>query len=409
MTDTKTKIETSRADLYDSADLVRHEYEVDGSEEKKILATLAERTDVEAERIRRYLAYSDLARNLESPISEIIKKLLTLPTFKKFDDIHIPEIVPAAESFDLFGFPADHPTRSHSDTYYADDKNILKTHTTVMWYYYLNLPDVKKRITEDKDLGAVCYGKVYRKDEIDRNHMNIFHQIDGLYLCPKEKHVITQQDLKDVLTEVALSVFGEKTKYRFNDDEFPFTYNSLEMEVDKGSVDGGSGKEEWVEVLGAGIVQPTVLEKLGVDSQNYNGWAFGFGLERLAIISMELPDIRLLWSQDARVKKQLHMGQKFVEVSKYPPIVRDISFIVKNDFVPNNYFDLVRDIAGDMAEEVELVDKYENATKFGEGFVSYAYRITYRALDRTLVSAEIDELHKKLEDATAKTFDAKIR
>jgi len=400
--DTKTK-------LYDSADLARHEYEVDGGEEKKILATLSARTDVEAERIRRYLAYSDLARNPESPLSEIIKKLLTLPTFRKFDDIHIPEIVPATESFDLFDFPADHPARSRSDTYYVDEKNILKTHTTVMWYYYLNLPDVKKRIAENKNLGVVSYGKVYRKDEIDRHHMNIFHQIDGLYLCPKEKHVITQQDLKDVLIEVAQGIFGEKIKYRFNPDTFPYTWDSLEMEVNKNSVDGGSGKEEWVEVLGAGIVQPTVLEKLGVDSSKYNGWAFGFGLERLAIISMELPDIRLLWSSDLRVKKQLKMGQKFVEVSKYPPVVRDISFVVKNDFVPNNYFDLVRDIAGDLAEEVELLDKYENATKFGEGNVSYAYRITYRSLDRTLKADEISALHKKLEETTAKIFGAKIR
>jgi phenylalanyl-tRNA synthetase alpha chain len=400
--DTKTK-------LYDSADLVRHEYEVNDTEEKKLLATLATRTDVEAERIRRYLAYSDLARNPQSPLSEIIKKMLTLPTFKRFDDIHIPEIVPATESFDLFDFPADHPARSKSDTYYVDDKNILKTHTTVMWYYYLNLPEIKKRIAKNKNIGVVCYGKVYRKDEIDRHHMNIFHQVDGLYICPKKYHIITQNDLKDVMADLAKGIFGEQIKYRFNTDSFPYTYESLEMEVDLGSVIGGDGKENWVEINGAGIVQPTVLEKLGVDSKNYNGWAFGFGLERLAIISMELPDIRLLWSQDARVKKQLKMGQKFVEVSKYPPIVRDISFVVKNDFVPNNYFDLVRDIAGDLAEEVEMLDKYENAEKFGEGNISYAYRITYRSLDRTLKADEISALHKKLEDTTAKIFEAKIR
>ena len=352
---------------------------------------------------------ADLSRTDNSPLAEIIGKVLKLPTFVNFDDIHIPEIVPAKESFDLFDFSPDHPTRSHSDTYYVDDKKILKTHTTVMWYYYLNLPDVKKRIAENKNLGVVCYGKVYRKDEIDRNHMNIFHQIDGLFLCPKEKHIITQEDLKDVLVEVAQGVFGQKIKYRFNPDSFPFTYESLEMEIDKNGITGDGKNPEWVEVLGAGIVQPTVLEKLGVDSQKYNGWAFGFGLERLAIISMELPDIRLLWSTDSRVQKQLKLGNKFVEVSKYPPIVRDISFVVKNDFIPNNYFDLVRDIAGDLAEEVELLDKYENNQKFGEGFTSYAFRITYRSLDRTLTSAEVDQLHKKLEQNTVSTFKAVIR
>jgi phenylalanyl-tRNA synthetase alpha chain len=361
---------------------------------------------------------ADLSRTEGSPIAKIIDGVLKLPTFQNFDDIHIPEIVPARENFDLFDFPANHPARSKSDTYYVDEKNILRTQTTVMWYYYLLRPEIKERLKKMDSIGVVCYGKVYRKDEIDIHHMNIFHQIDGLFICPKEKHIITQQDLKDVMIDLAQGVFGKQIKYRFNSDTFPYTYESLEMEVDKGSmadtyaegkeasdtypeakgsVNGGSGKEEWVEINGAGIVQPTVLEKLDVDSSKYNGWAFGFGLERLAIISMELPDIRLLWSEDPRVTKQLRLGQKFVEVSKYPPIIRDISFIVKNDFVPNNYFDLVRDIAKDMAEEVLLLDKYENKEKFGEGFVSYAYRITYRSTERTLRADEISALHKKLD------------
>jgi len=157
------------------------------------------------------------------------------------------------------------------------------------------------------------------------------------------------------------------------------------------------------------VVQGNVLEKLGVDSKNYTGWAFGFGLERLAIISMELPDIRLLWSQDPRVKRQLKMGQKFVEVSKYPPVVRDISFVVPNNFIPNDYFDTVRDIAPGLVEQVELIDKYENEAKFGKDKVSYAYRITYRSLDKTLTNEEVDKLHKKLEEETAKTYEATVR
>ncbi|MEI6842996.1 MAG: hypothetical protein WCK48_00580 [bacterium] len=395
--------------IYNSSDLERKDYNVSLGDEKKFLTELAQRTDTEARRMERYLAMADLARTQDSPLSEIINKVLGLPTFKKFHNIHIPEIVPASESFDLFDFPANHPARSKSDTYYVDEKNILRTHTTVMWYYYFGLPEIKEKLKARKPLGVVSYGKVYRKDEIDRRHMNIFHQIDGLFVCPKDMHTITQQDLKNVLIEVAQGVFGEKIKYRFNPDTFPYTWDSLEMEVDKNSLNDEKKDEEWVEVLGAGIVQPTVLEKLGVDSSVYNGWAFGFGLERLAIISMELPDIRLLWSQDEKVKKQLKMGNKFVEVSKYPAIVRDISFVVKNDFIPNNYFDLVRDVAGDLAEEVLLLDKYENTEKFGAGNVSYAYRITYRSLDRTLTSAEIDALHKKLEEITASTYQAKIR
>ena len=157
------------------------------------------------------------------------------------------------------------------------------------------------------------------------------------------------------------------------------------------------------------MVKGSVLDNLGIDSLVWNGWAFGFGLERLAIISMELPDIRLLWSQDERVKKQLNLGQSFKEVSKYPPVVRDISFIVHKDFVPNNYFDLVRDVIGDTAEEMILLDKYENEEKLGSGNVSYAYRVTYRSIEKTLTNGVVNALHAELEAATVKNFGATIR
>jgi len=161
--------------------------------------------------------------------------------------------------------------------------------------------------------------------------------------------------------------------------------------------------------LGSGVVKAKVLENFGVDSSKWNGWAFGPGIERLAMVSMDLPDIRLLWSDDERVKKQLKLGSKFVEVSKYPPIVRDISFVVKNDFVPNDYFDVVREIAPGLVEEVQLLDKYENEEKFGKNMISYAFRITYRSIERTLTSVEVDVLHKKLEAKTTSVFGAKVR
>jgi phenylalanyl-tRNA synthetase alpha chain len=96
-------------------------------------------------------------------------------------------------------------------------------------------------------------------------------------------------------------------------------------------------------------------------------------------------------------------------VSKYPAVVRDISFVVPNTFVPNDYFDLVRELVPDLIEEVALIDKYENAKKFGEGNISYAYRITYRSLEKTLTSEEVDALHKKIEVATIDTFKATVR
>ncbi|MDR3642928.1 MAG: hypothetical protein P4L74_04855 [Candidatus Doudnabacteria bacterium] len=370
-------------------------------EETRLKKELEKRTDAEAARIRRYLAMPDLARSPGSPINEMVRDILAIPDFKNFDIIQTPEIVPAGISFDLFDFPQNHPARSKSDTYYVDDKNILRTHTTVMWYYHMLDESVKKRMAECEPVGGFSFGKVYRKDEIDRRHMNVFHQIDGWYLAPKEKQVIGEADLRKVLSDIAKAVFGPEVNYRFNPDTFPYTDPSLEMEIEM------YGK--WVEGNGCGVVKGSVLEKFGIDSSKWTGWAFGFGLERLAILSMDLPDIRLLWSDDDRVKKQLHLGQKFVEVSKFPPITRDISFIVNNSFIPNNYFDLIRDIGGDLVEQVELLDKFENEKKFGPGKVSYTYRVVYRSPERTLKTEEVEPLQNKLYEQTKVQYDAQLR
>ncbi len=376
------------------------------AEEARLRAELEARSDVDALRMKRYLAMPDLSRTPGSPLHEIVERVKALPVFKGFDDIEIPEIVPASISFDLFDFPPTHPARSTSDTYYVDEKNILRTHDTVFWYYYLNHPEIKERIARGEPLGALCYGKVYRKDEIDRRHMNIFHQMGGWYIAPTSQP-LDVEDLKTALSQVVRSVFGDDTKFRFNPDVFPYTDPSLEVEVGVTGAAARAAGSEWIEILGGGMPKASVLEKMGVTG--YHGWAFGFGLERLAIIGTEVPDIRLFWSDDERVKKQLKLGQKFVEVSKYPPVVRDISFVVKKGFVPNNYFDLVRDIFGDLAEQVELIDTYENAEKLGQDNVSYAYRLTYRSLDRTLTNEKVNALHAKLEAATVQNFAAVIR
>lgn len=388
-----------------------HKYiKVDATEADKIMAQLEKRHDLEAERLKRFLAMPDLSRTSGNPLEDLVQRVTRLPCFADFHVLNVPEIVRYDLSFDMFNFPADHPARSPSDTYFLNKDYILRTHTTVMWAYHLDLPEVKSEIEKGKSVGALSHGKVYRKDEIDRSHMNVFHQIDGWYLCNKKDHIIISQDLQDVLSEIAKAIFGPDIKYRFNADQFPYTDPSLEMEVEVSvSPSQGFGEAKWVEVLGAGIVKGEVLKNFGVDPDKYNGWAFGFGLERLAIISMELPDIRLLWSNDERVKKQLKLGNKFKEVSKYPPITRDISFIVDKSFVPNNYFDLIRDLGGDLVEQVELLDKYENADKFGVDKVSYTYRIVYRSNERTLTTEEIDPIQKKIYEETAKQFKADLR
>ncbi len=369
--------------------------------EGPLRADLEARSGSEAERIKRFLKMPDLSRTEGSPIKALVDGIVSIPDFADFDTVNVPEIVPTSITFDLFDFAADHPARSKSDTYYVDEENILRPHTTVMWYYYLTSERVKEKMKNDEPIGVFCHGKVYRKDEIDRSHMNVFHQIDGLYLVPKSQKEITLTDLQEVETKIAKIIFGENIEFRFSEETFPYTHPSTEIEVKKG--------EDWLEILGSGVVKPSVLEKLGVDPSIYNGWAFGSGIERWAMISMELPDIRLLWSEDERVKKQLVLRQKYKEVSKFPPVVRDISFIVPKSFVLNDYFDLVRETGGEMVEQVELLDKYENDQKFGPDRMSYTFRTTYRHLERTLTNEEVNAVHAELETKTEKEFQAEIR
>ncbi len=369
---------------------------INPEEESKLKQELEKRTDADAKRMLRFLNLPDLSRTEGSPLKEVVDRASQVPSLKGFDVIRVPEIVPIHIMFDLFNMPEGHPARSKSDTYYVDDTHVLRTHDTVFWYYYLNDPEIKKRIENKETLGAICYCKVYRKDEIDNRHMNVFHQFGGWLIAPDEKQTLTPDDLKKALSEVGTSIFG-KTNFRFYEHQFPYTDPSFEMEAE---ING-----QWVEMVGSGMVRKSVMANFGLTG--YNGWAFGFGLERLAIASMELPDIRLLWSKDPRVTRQLKLGQKFVEVSKYPPITRDISFIVDKDFVPNNYFDLIRDIGGDLVEQVELLDKYENAEKFGDK-ISYTYRVVYRSPERTLRTEEVEPLQNKLIEET-KNLGAKIR
>lgn len=373
---------------------------IDNTEEKALLADVQKRTDIKAERIKRVLALPDLSRTEGSPLKAMIDRVLAIPDFADFDNIIIPEIIPTEILFDLFDFAKDHPARSESDTYYIDEKNVLRTHDTVFWYYYLQQPEIQERIAAKKSFGAFCHGKVYRKDEIDRTHMNVFHQFGGWYLTPESEKTLSIEDLKTALSTIVKSIFGEEVKFRFNPDTFPYTDPSLEVEID---VNG-----KWLELLGGGMPKKIVLKNFGVEG--YNGWAFGFGLERLAIAKMEIPDIRLFWSQDTRVKDQLkNLENKYKEVSKYPSVERDISFIIDKSISLNNYYELVQDVAEGLIEEVKLIDRYENAEKFGADKKSYTFHIVYRSLEKTLTNEEVNVIHDKITEKTKKELSAVVR
>ncbi|MBI1866415.1 MAG: hypothetical protein HY005_00445 [Candidatus Staskawiczbacteria bacterium] len=373
---------------------------INDAKESDLIKELNKRTDVKSERIKRLMALPDLSRTNGSPLKSLIDAVINIEEFKDFDVIQIPEIIPTNILFDLFDFAKDHPARSESDTYYVDSNNVLRTHDTVMWHYYLNEPEIKDRINKNASLGVFCYGKVYRKDEIDRHHMNVFHQMGGLYLVPDSQKILVLDDLKNALSLIVKSIFGPNVKFRFNEDIFPYTDPSLEVEIEF------NGK--WLELLGGGMPKKSVLKNFGLEY--YNGWAYGFGLERLAIAKMEIPDIRIFWSNDARITNQLkNINNKYKEVSKYPEISRDISFIIDKNINLNNYYELVRDLDENLIEEVKLMDSYENEEKFGKDKKSYTFHIVYRSLEKTLTDQEVNKIHDKIIDKTKQELDAIIR
>jgi len=369
---------------------------------KKLSTEIKEKDDTNSLRINRLLNYPDLSRRSNSPIKIILDRILAMSRFNDFDVIEIPEVISVENNFDILNTALDHPSRKKTDTYYVDDGHVLRTHTTAMWSFYLRHSKAIKKIKKDEDLKCLCYGKVYRKDEIDRNHFPVFHQIDGLYICKKEKKIIGIEELNEVLIDIAKSIYGESVEYKISEDTFPFTDPSVEIAIKK--------DDDWLEVLGAGVVHEKVLENLNLDPKIYNGWAFGFGLERLAMVKMNIPDIRIFWSDNERVTSQFKdIESQYKEVSKFPMTYRDISFIIDKDTDLKNYYEIVRDYAENLIEEVSLIDKYENEEKLGADKISYTFRITYRSHDRTLTNEEINKIQEKIREKTSQELKATLR
>lgn len=374
---------------------------IEDKNEKRLIENLNQRNDIKAERIKRFLALPDLTKKENSPVKILFDQIINLPVFQDFDIVEFPRIVTTEQCFDLLNTPQDHPARRETDTYYLDDTYILRTQTTAFWSFYLKDQEVLNRLKQDGEIKALSPGIVFRKDEIDRSHYPAFHQIDGLLICKKEKKIITQDDLKKVQVDLAKGIFGSDIEYKFIDDNFPYTVQSLEMDI--------KFNGDWLEVNGAGLVSPMVMEKFGLDPEIYNGWAFGFG-ERLAMIKMEIPDIRIFWSDDPRITCQFKdINSKFKEVSKFPATLRDISFIIDKNINLNNYYEIVRDYANNLVEEVKLLDEYENEEKFGKDKKSYTFRIIYRSSERTLTNEEINIIQEKIRRRTEQDLQAVLR
>ena len=213
-----------------------------------------------------------------------------------YEVVEGPEVEYADYNFTKLNIPEDHPARDEQDTFFINDSILLRSQTS---------PVQAREMEKGKlPIRMIAPGRVFRSDEVDATHSPSFHQIEGLVI---DKNV-TFADLKGTLQEFAKELFGPETKTKFRPHHFPFTEPSAEVDVSCFKCGGkgcrfckGSG---WIEILGCGMVHPNVLRMCGIDPDEYTGFAFGVGLERIALLKYEIDDMRLLYENDSRFLKQ---------------------------------------------------------------------------------------------------------
>lgn len=405
------------------------------------------------------------------PISitrQVIESNFPAPKYTHYNDLH--PIVTVAENFDSLGFPNDHPGRSRTDTYYINRDTVLRTHTSA---------HEAEIFRDNKSEGYTISADVYRRDAIDRSHYPVFHQMEGARMWDRRKvlggnipkavwtdlerlpkHDLSIEDrnptihaernplqaehhsreeveaiaahLKRSLEGVVVELFSRAHKaavaaghvdadanalqplrVRWIEAYFPFTSPSWELEV--------FWQGDWLELLGCGVTKQDVLINAGVPDQI--GWAFGMGLERVAMLLFSIPDIRLFWSNDPRFLNQFSSTNNintFIPFSKYPECYKDVSFWLRSssssagggmrsnaqDFHENDVMEIVRDVGSDLVEDVRLIDDFVHPVS---GRKSLCYRINYRSLERTLQNEEVNQLHESVRKQLVEKLGVELR
>ncbi len=228
----------------------------------------------------------------EHPVTLVMNEMIDCFTGMGFEVVEGPEVELDHYNFELMNIPKNHPARDAQDTFYVDDNIVLRTHTSPM--------QARTMLTRKPPIRVICPGRVFRADEVDATHSPVFHQMEGLVI---DKDV-TMADLRGTLNAFAEYVYGTGITTRFRPSFFPFTEPSTEVDLTCAACHGkgcrvckGTG---WIEVLGGGMVNPKVLEMCGIDSSVYSGFAFGIGLERIAMQRYGIPDMRLMYEGDVR-------------------------------------------------------------------------------------------------------------
>ncbi|KNG44956.1 phenylalanyl-trna mitochondrial precursor [Stemphylium lycopersici] len=439
----------------------------------------------------------------------ITRKLIEsrFPGYKTHNDLF--PIVTTGQNFDSLGFPLDHIGRSRTDTYYLNKETVLRTHTSA---------HQADTFRNNESEGYLISADVYRRDAIDRSHYPVFHQMEGARTWDRQrgesegkslaqiiwedvekipKHDIAVEDpnptfhaernplqaghspeeveamaahLKRSLEDMVVTIFNaartaatemespdEPLKVRWVEAYFPFTSPSWELEV--------FWQGDWLEVLGCGIVSQPILNNASVP--NRIGWAFGIGLERIAMLLYSIPDIRLFWSKDERFLSQFSEQKaisRFVPFSKYPACFKDVSFWLRSSssaaggaaathppataastssptpgspqtqssspdaaaaagtpgtpippaapapptpsFHENDVMEIAREVCGDLVEDIRLTDEFVHPKT---GRRSMCYRVNYRSLERTLTNEETNELHERLRTLLVARLGVELR
>ncbi|HDT15139.1 MAG TPA: phenylalanine--tRNA ligase subunit alpha [Firmicutes bacterium] len=275
------------------------------NELKKLVESLCEEKEKELLEEKRKEAFKDIditlpgyriEKGVRHPLSAVMFEIRDIFMNMGFSVEEGPEIETEYNNFTALNFPDDHPALDMHDTFYMDDKHLLRTHTSPV--------QVRAMKKLKPPLKILAPGRVYRRDNIDATHSSVFHQVEGFMVDEN----IRFSDLKGILDLFAKKIFGQDLKTRFRPSFFPFTEPSAEVDVQcvhcRGKGCSSCGKTGWLEILGCGMIHPNVLEEVNIDAEKFAGFAFGMGVERIAMLKYGIDDMRMFFENDLRFLKQ---------------------------------------------------------------------------------------------------------
>lgn len=329
-------------------------------------------------------------------------------TFAKFEDLN--PVVTVEQNFDSVLIPKDHVSRDRKDNYYINEDMLLRAHTSAH----------QVELLRKEESAFLCCGDVYRRDTMDRSHYPIFHQMEGVRLFSEQELGIPlfesgkqrtescqenysleavkkiEKDLKMTLEGLVKYLFGDDVQYRWMDEYFPFTHPSFEIEV--------FYEGDWLEILGCGIIEHQVL--VNGCAEDKIGWAFGLGLERLAMRLFDIKDIRLFWKSEVVLEQFKSFSGDFRQFKfvlperKIEPAKFDLAFWIPDGFHEHDFYDIARNIdVDDAIENVQLIDVFTHPKT---GKTSHCYRTFYRGALKGLQFKDVEHIDTAIRAALAK-------